>query len=106
MNDFYDSLDLYVQPSKQEGLPRAVIEAMSRGCPAIGTDIAGIPELIQEDLLFKKGSADEVYLTVKRVLSKDMKKIAAENFNTAKKYEREKLVKKRQSFYKDFLRAQ
>lgn len=106
MNDFYDSLDLYVQPSKQEGLPRAVIEAMSRGCPAIGTDIAGIPELIQEDLLFKKGSADEVYLTVKRVLSKDMKKIAAENFNTAKKYERDKLVKKRQSFYKDFLRAQ
>ena len=29
-----DGLDLYIQPSLQEGLPRALIEAMSRGLPA------------------------------------------------------------------------
>ncbi|HOA82197.1 MAG TPA: glycosyltransferase, partial [Defluviitaleaceae bacterium] len=30
--DYLDSIDIYVQPSKTEGLPRALIEAMSRGC--------------------------------------------------------------------------
>ena len=29
MPEYYDSFDVYIQPSKQEGLPRAVIEAMN-----------------------------------------------------------------------------
>ena len=31
-----DDIDLYIQPSLQEGLPRSVVEAMSRACPIIG----------------------------------------------------------------------
>lgn len=30
-----DNIDIYVQPSYQEGLCRAIVEAMSRGCPVI-----------------------------------------------------------------------
>lgn len=36
-----DQIDLYIQPSLTEGLPRALIEAMSRGCPAIGSRVGG-----------------------------------------------------------------
>ncbi|MEM7380602.1 MAG: glycosyltransferase, partial [Bacteroidota bacterium] len=43
--DFLDGLDLYIHPSRQEGLPRSVIEAMSRGCPVLASSVAGIPEL-------------------------------------------------------------
>ena len=32
-------IDIYIQPSKLEGLPRALIEAMSMACPALGTNI-------------------------------------------------------------------
>lgn len=41
-----DGIDLYLQPSLSEGLPRATIEAMSRGCACIGTDVGGLPELL------------------------------------------------------------
>ena len=49
--EFLDSLDLYLQFSRGgEGLPRALVEGMSRGCPAIGSTVGGIPELLTECL--------------------------------------------------------
>lgn len=103
MNEYYDSLDIYVQPSKQEGLPRAVIEAMSRACPTIGTGIAGIPELLQKDFLFKKGSSEEVVGAIERMLKADLSKVATVNFEKAKQYERDKLNVKRNLFYDQFI---
>ena len=50
-----DGLDLYLQPSRQEGLPRSLLEAMSRGCPALGTRCGGIPELLPEEALVAPG---------------------------------------------------
>lgn len=43
--------DLFVMPSRTEGLPRALIEAMSLGLPSIGTRVGGIPELLPDDVL-------------------------------------------------------
>ncbi len=103
MPEYYDSLDIYVQPSKQEGLPRAIIEAMSRGCPVIGTNIAGIPELIPGVCLFKKGSSDEIVRAVNRVLRVNLDKLARRNFAKATQFSRSKLVRKREEFYDRFL---
>ncbi|MXO86780.1 glycosyltransferase [Altererythrobacter aurantiacus] len=44
--EWLDEIDIYLQPSFQEGLPRSTIEAMSRGCACVGSTAGGIPELL------------------------------------------------------------
>lgn len=46
--DWFDAFDLYVQPSRFEGMPNALMEAMAAGCPVIATDIDGNRELVQD----------------------------------------------------------
>lgn len=53
--DWLDKVDLYLQPSFTEGLPRALLEAMSRGCPALASDVGGIPEILSDDCMHKPG---------------------------------------------------
>jgi len=40
----------FVLPSRSEGLPRAIIDAMSAGKAVIGSSVGGIPELIQDGI--------------------------------------------------------
>jgi len=44
MKDF----DLFVLPSLSEGLPSAIMEAMAHSLPVIGSNVGGIPELVEE----------------------------------------------------------
>lgn len=98
-----DKLHLYIQPSATEGLPRAVIEAMSRGLPVLGSNAGGIPELIEENYVFKKGSVRAVKKALIKVLNKEkLIKTSKRNFNEAQKYDKEILDKRRKAFYAEF----
>lgn len=46
LTEFYQSADLFVLPSLQEGMPAALMEAMAAGLPCIVSDIRGSRELV------------------------------------------------------------
>ncbi|RJF73666.1 glycosyltransferase [Deinococcus cavernae] len=50
-----DDADLFVLPSRTEGLPRAMIEAMARSLPCVGSAVGGIPELLPSEALVPPG---------------------------------------------------
>ena len=56
---FLQQADLYVIPSKKEGMPMALVEAMSMGLPVLGSDISGINYVLQNfpEYLFEEGNA-------------------------------------------------
>jgi glycosyltransferase involved in cell wall biosynthesis len=45
---FLERADALVLPSLREGLPRAVLEALSVGCPIVASAVGGIPELVSD----------------------------------------------------------
>lgn len=48
MPDYYNSIDLYVCASKEEGTPNPVLESMACGVPVISTDVGIVPEALGE----------------------------------------------------------
>jgi glycosyltransferase involved in cell wall biosynthesis len=47
--DLLDAATVFAIPSRSEGLPRALVEAMARGLPAVGSAVGGIPELLDPE---------------------------------------------------------
>ena len=50
-----DAADVFVMPSLTEGLPRALLEAMAKGLPAVASAVGGIPELLPPEFLVPPG---------------------------------------------------
>jgi glycosyltransferase involved in cell wall biosynthesis len=101
--EYLDDIDIYIQPSKQEGLPRALVEAMSRGCPVLGSKTGGIPELLNDKFIFRKGSVEDIVTLIKKMNQEKMKEEAIRSFQKAKEYDSSVLDKKRMEFYQDFI---
>jgi glycosyltransferase involved in cell wall biosynthesis len=65
------ALDLLVLPSHYEPFGRALIEAMAAGKPVVGTNVGGIPEIIEDGvtgLLVAPGSPDELAGAITKIL--------------------------------------
>lgn len=99
-----DETDIYVQPSRQEGLPRALIEAMSRGCAAIGARTGGIPELLEEGEIFEPGDHAHLADLLRGWTPAALEAAATRNVAVAAGYVTEVLNARRADFYAAFLR--
>lgn len=97
--EIIDHIDIYIQPSLQEGLPRAVIEAMSRGCPCLGADTAGIPELLDAAYIFDRASVKSIINIISKLDKSDLYYAAEHNFAYSKMYTLDKLDKRRNDYF-------
>jgi glycosyltransferase involved in cell wall biosynthesis len=100
--DFLDSVDLFVMPSRAEGLPRALVEAMARGCPCIGSNVGGIPELLAPDDLVPPNDPEALAQKIIEVTSDPvrMKTMSERNLARAKQFDPEVLRQARLAFYR------
>lgn len=101
---FMDNIDIYVQPSNQEGLCRSIIEAMSRACPCVVSTAGGNGELIDKNYVFNKKNIKELKKLIKKMNQEEMLKQAEMNFEKSKGYIVEKINNRRNNFYQKIIK--
>jgi len=83
-------LDVLVIPSKQEGMPRVLLEAFSAGLPVAAFPVGGIPEVIEDKVtgfLTRAAQPDELAATLREVLRSDPDKLRAVAHNARREWE-------------------
>ncbi|MCY7382161.1 MAG: glycosyltransferase family 4 protein [Microcoleus sp. CAN_BIN18] len=97
-----DNADLFVLPSYQEGLPRAMIEAMARALPCIGSTVGGIPELLLHEEMVPPGDVTALASKIREVVTNPerMARMSARNLEKAKEYTEEVIQERRNAFYR------
>ncbi|MDT5038097.1 MAG: phosphatidyl-myo-inositol dimannoside synthase [Micromonosporaceae bacterium] len=96
-----DEADLFALPSRAEGLPKAVIEAMARGLPCVASTVGGNPELLAAADLVPPGDPRALADLLSDVLS-DRARLAAmsaRNLARARDFSIDLLRPRRESFY-------
>lgn len=96
-----DAADLFVLPSRSEGLPRALIEAMGRGVPCIGSDVGGIKELLPVEDRVRPLEGRTLAARISEVLESPVRRLAMgeRNLGAAREYADERLRARRRELY-------
>lgn len=102
--EWLDTLDIYIQPSRTEGVPRALIEAMARGCPAVGSVAGGIPELLSPEYTHEIANSKDLAEKITTLLDDPQKLVAQskQNIATAAQYTQPILQKRRAELFTSF----
>ncbi len=97
-----DAADLFVLPSRQEGLPRALIEAMARGLPCISSTVGGIPELLPAEDMVRPNDVAALAAKIQEVATDPMRmqRMSSRNLKRAEDYGEAILRPRRTAFYR------
>lgn len=101
LSEMLDTSDMYVMPTKAEGLPRVIIEAMAKGLPCISSPVSGNPELLASHYLVGYYDVETLAERIKELAfnKEAYEKASSDNFNNSQKYEASLLQKRRDDFY-------
>ena len=93
--------DVFVLPTRREGLPRAIIEAMALGLPCIATPVAGVPELLEDPFLVPPEDPSALADKIRSVAESKRLRLEASqrNRDAARAYARERVQPVRRQHY-------
>lgn len=93
--------DVFVLPSRSEGLPRAMIEAMAMGLVCVGSRVGGMSELLDDELLVAPGDPGALADALCRLLAtpERLLPIGLDNLERARWHHRNVLEARRSDLY-------
>ncbi|MFH0983850.1 MAG: glycosyltransferase family 4 protein [Planctomycetota bacterium] len=97
-----DQADLFVLPSFTEGMPRALLEAMARGTPAVGSHAGGIIEVLPEDCLVPPGDASALADKIADVLASPARlaEMSRRNVEIARRFHQDTMNQRKHEFWR------
>ena len=107
VRDALDASDVFVLPSRQEGLPRAMIEAMARALPCIGSTVGGFPELLPPKDLVPPNDVEALARKIEDVLGDPERLVhsSRRNLDVSREYLPSIREERRLEFYRFIRRA-
>jgi len=106
----YGNLDLVVLPSRSEGLPNTLLEAMQADVPVVATAVGGVPEAVGASgaaHLVAPGSAVALAEAIERALTQgDRPEAAAARRDVASRFSLESRLEAHVELYRDLLEEQ
>ncbi|QJR81537.1 glycosyltransferase family 4 protein [Alteromonas pelagimontana] len=102
IRDAMDAADIFIMPSKKEKLPHALLGAMARSVICIASSVAGVNELLNEERIVERGSAQalsEAIQTCLRMSEKQRLDEAKQNFQRAQDFHYDLLQARRLAMF-------
>lgn len=94
--EYYNASDIFCLPSKNEGTPNVIVEALLCGTPVVASSVGGIPNVIKDNVngyLFESNNIKELEIQLQKAFNKswnrnEIRKSVSRFFttNTIKKY--------------------
>lgn len=104
--EWLDGIDVYVQASFQEGLPRALIEAMSRAVPALASAAGGTPELLPPAYLHTPGDVTALAAHMLSIRDPETRtELARQLFLRSQEYTPDRIDPRRAQFWSEMRAA-
>lgn len=96
----FDESDLFILPSRSEGMPRAMVEAMARALPCIGSNAGGIPELLPQEWIVPVNDIPALSNAIERMVTSPhlMNQSSKRNLEEAMKYHIDILSERQREF--------
>ena len=109
MPDYYNSIDLYVCASKNEGTPNPVLESMASGVPVVSTNVGIVRDAFgekQKDFILKERTKEDLKAKLVELLEhkERFKELSEENLKQIKDWTWEKKCYQFRDFFNQNLK--